>query len=294
VSTVDLTLTDAIEDKAIVIVSEPESSAAEIVEFRSDGSDQSLLFGKTIDAGCSNHIQATVAGNPNGIAIVHEQTFGPEVVGERKRFAFSRVESSRAKYIRLRSIFEFVNVNPTPSCRYNLAGNWKLCARYDDFFEHRTRNRDPIEKHAKDIEIAERGKVHEWTTVGDDQTELPSRASSFEFFNGLAVRFPILGGIDNVRDAAWLEQFHKLEPAQTEFASRLARRNLTICKEGEDRFLAHSFLQFVLVDGAFGDVDFDFKLHKKALADHSTAVDKIEDAKASGFPKVQQISTRRR
>jgi len=213
VSAANLTLTDTLENEAIVIVPEPESSSAEIVEFRSDGSDQALLLGETIDAGCPNHIQAEVAGNPNSLAIVHEQTFRPEVAGERKRFTFSRVESSRMKYIRLRSIFQFAHVNPSPLSRYNLAGNWKLCTRDDDFFEHRTRNGNPIEKHAKDIEIAERGKVHEWTTVGDHQTKLPSRASSFEFFNGLAVRFPVLGGIDNVRYAAWLEQFHKLEPA---------------------------------------------------------------------------------
>lgn len=153
-SAVDLTLTGAFEDDAIVIISEPESSAAEIVEFRADGSDQSLLFGETIDAGRPNHVQVEVAGNPNGIAIVHSQTFRPEVAGERERFAFSRVESSRAKYTRLRSLFQFVNVNPSPLSRYNLSGNWKLCARDDDFFEHGMRNRDPIEKHAKDIEIA--------------------------------------------------------------------------------------------------------------------------------------------
>ena len=157
-----------------------------------------------------------------------------------------------------------MNVNPPALLsRYNLASNRKLCTGDDDFFEYRAWNRDPVEKHAKEIEIAERGKVHEWTTVGDNQTGLPILASSFEFFNSLAVRFPILGGIDNVRDAAWLEQFHELEPAQTEFASRLARRNLAVCKEGEDRFLTHSFLEFVLADRAFSDVDFNFKLHRK-------------------------------
>ena len=57
-SAVALTLTNALEDEAIVIVSEPESGTAEVVKFRGDGSDQALLFGETIDAGRPNHIQA--------------------------------------------------------------------------------------------------------------------------------------------------------------------------------------------------------------------------------------------
>jgi hypothetical protein len=247
-----------------VIVAEPKPGLPKIVQLRSNGRNQALLFREAVHTGSPNDIQPERYGTLNGIAIVQEQTFRLERNSQGESFTLSSVQASFAKFLCLRSIFQGVNVNPFPLSRYNLGGNWELRAANGDLFEDCTWNRDLIEKHAKQFEIAERGKVYQWTTVGDDQARLPVPASSFELFNGLAVRFPVLDSINNVRDAALLEQFHELEPAQTEFASRLARGNLAVGKKGKDRFLANPLLKLVLVDGSLGDVDFNLELHERS------------------------------
>src|ERR1019366_45423 len=110
------------------------------------------------------------------------------------------------------------------------------------------------------FKIAERGQIHERTGVGDDQG-LPDLASSFEFSDGLGVRFPVFRSVDDVGDAALLQQVHERKPLQTEFLGGLAGGDLAISEQRQDGFLAQVFLELDLVGGVGGDVDFDLQLH---------------------------------
>ena len=72
-----------------------------------------------------------------------------------------------------------------------------------NLFKHSLRYGNLAKKMAKQLKIAERGQIYERTGIGDDQV-LPDLASSFEFIDGLGVRFPVFRSVDDVRDAAVL------------------------------------------------------------------------------------------
>ena len=83
-------------------------------------------------------------------------------------------------------------------------------------------------------------------------TSLPGSAAFLEFFDSLSIGVPVGGGVNDARKSALLQQLHKLDPAQPEFARSVARRDQTIGEERKDGFLSNSRLQLTLIDGAFG------------------------------------------
>src|ERR1019366_10170958 len=99
-----------------------------------------------------------------------------------------------------------------------------------NFLKDSLRNGDASKKAAQQLKIAKRGQIHERAAVRDDQG-LPDLASSFELIDGLGVRSPILGGVDDVGDATPLQHFHERKPLQSELVSRLAGSDLAIREE---------------------------------------------------------------
>jgi len=79
----------------------------------------------------------------------------------------------------------------------------ETCSTNRDLFKHSLWYGNLAKKMAKQLKIAERGQIYERTGIGDDQV-LPDLASSFEFIDGLGVRFPVFRSVDDVRDAAVL------------------------------------------------------------------------------------------
>jgi len=78
---------------------------------------------------------------------------------------------------------------------------------------------------------ASRNRLHERAAVRDDQT-LPDLAASCQFINGPGVRFPILGGVDDVGHAPLLQQLHERKPLQTKLVCGLTGGDLPIREEG--------------------------------------------------------------
>jgi hypothetical protein len=109
-----------------------------------------------------------------------------------------------------------------------------------NFLKHSLRYGDLAKKAAQQLKIAERGQVDERTAVGDDQG-LPDHAPSFELIDGRSVRRPILRGVDDVGDAALLQQFHERKPFQAELMGCFASGDLAICEESQDSFLPQVF-----------------------------------------------------
>ena len=196
-----------------MVISKPESRAPKFIELRRETLDQTPLFGKAIDAGSADHIDAELAGNLDGVAIVHEQGFRLELQREPESFALSGVQPGLAEFRGLRIVAQGCGLDPGSLSRDNLAGNRKLRATNGDLLENCRWNRNLAEERTEQLEITQGGEIDERTAIGDDQSRLPVSATSFKFFNSLAVRVPIVDRIDYVWNAALFEQIHELKPA---------------------------------------------------------------------------------
>ena len=87
------------------------------------------------------------------------------------------------------------------------------------------------EEFAEKFKISEGSQVHERAGVGDDQG-LSGLAPSLEIVNGLGVGVPVIRCVDDVRNAALLQQFHKRDAFEAELVGGLARRDSAIRKKG--------------------------------------------------------------
>lgn len=257
-----------------MIVSKPESGASEFIELLRETLDQTPLFGKAIDAGSADHIDAEFAGNRDGVTIVHEQGFRLEFLRQSQSFTLSRMKPNFAEFRGSGIVTQTPYAYPCPLSSDDVAGNRELRALDGDLLENCRWNRDLSEELTEQLEIIQGGEIDKGTAVRDNQSRLPVSATSFKFFNGLAVRVPVVDRVDYVWNAPLFKQFHELKPAHPKIARGLTSRDLAVGKKSQDRFLAQSLLKLVLVDRAFGDVDFDFKLHGGGPTVHSTAVDK--------------------
>ncbi len=132
-----------------MVVSKPESRTPEFIELRRETLDQTPLFGKTIYAGSADHIDAEVAGNLDGVTIVHEQGFRLEFQRQREGFALSGVQPSLAEFRGSGIVAQAQGVYPVSLSRDNLAGNRKLCAVNGDLLKNRLRNCDLTEKRSE-------------------------------------------------------------------------------------------------------------------------------------------------
>ena len=123
-----------------------------------------------------------------------------------------------------------------------------------------SRDRDLGEKLLKKFEIVQSSQINERAGVGDDQ-RLSSLAQSLEFFKSAGVRVPIFRRIDDVGNAALLQQFHESDTFETEFVCRLARWDSTVPEKGKDGFLSQVFLEAGLVGSVVINVDLYLQLH---------------------------------
>jgi hypothetical protein len=106
-----------------VIVAEPKPGFPKSIQLRSNRGNQALLLREAVHAGSPNDIQAEPYGTLDSVAIVQEQTFRLECKSQGESFTLSSVQASLAMFLRLRLIFQVVDMNPFPLCRYNVASN---------------------------------------------------------------------------------------------------------------------------------------------------------------------------
>jgi len=132
-----------------VVVSKPESRAPELIELWRETLDQAPLFGKAIDAGSADYVDAEVAGNLDAVTIVHEQGFRVEFQRQCESFALSGVQSSAAEFCGSGIVGQARRVDPPSLSRDNLACDRKLRAVDGDLLKNRRRNCELTEKRSE-------------------------------------------------------------------------------------------------------------------------------------------------
>jgi hypothetical protein len=90
---------------------------------------------------------------------------------------------------------------------------------------------------------------------------LSGLARSLEIVNGPRVSVPVIRCVDDVRNAALLQQFHKRDAFEAQLVGSLARRDSAIRKKGENGFFPLHFLESGLVGGIVGNVDLNLQFH---------------------------------
>ena len=141
------------------------------------------------------------------------------------------MQASLEKPFRFRGRRNVLHGKPRSHRSLHRTGDRQICSAGRDLPKYRPRDHDFAEKVAKQLEIAQSGKIHERAGVGDDQG-LPDLASSFEFADGVGVRFPVFRSVDDVGDATLLQQVHERQPLQAELVGGLACRDLAIGEKG--------------------------------------------------------------